>query len=142
MPSYVQSSTPIMISWPTETSSGRCDRWWMSGTRTWLNNSLLHGSHVWTREGAHGPTNTHGQDGCLCPESHIHLAMNTILCVVLPWVLCGGWSLWEGKMLLMQWSIQNQNTTTMETLWVYCCEFWNPFLQEALLLCWIADSVY
>ena len=31
---------------------------------------------------------------------------------------------------------------TMETLWVYCCEFWNPFLQEALLLCWIADSVY
>ena len=92
-------STPIMICQPTETSSGRCDRWWMSGTRTWLNNSLLDGSHVWMRALAHGPTNTHAQDGCLFPESHIHLAMNTILCVVLPWELCGGWSLWKGKML-------------------------------------------
>ena len=52
-----------------------------------------------------------------------------------------GWSLWKEKMLLVQESIQNQNTTTLETLWVYCCEFWNSFLEEAPLLYWIAASV-
>ena len=62
----------------------------------------------------------------MCPESHIHSAMNTILCVVLPLILCGGWNLWNRKMLLMQWSIQNQKTTTMETLWLIVANFLEP----------------
>ena len=33
----------------TGTSSGRYGRWLLHGMTTWQNNSLLHGSHVWTR---------------------------------------------------------------------------------------------
>ena len=60
------------------------------GMTTWQNNSLFHGSHVWTRAWAHGRTSTHAQDGCLCQESHIHLGMSTILSAAQCWVLYGG----------------------------------------------------